>query len=49
MSEGMLQRGSSKQKKTVYLYSLNDQPDEDIENQTDDEQCGELKSEERII
>ena len=49
MSEGMLERGSSKQKKTIYLYSLNDQRDDDIDSRTDDEQCGELKSEERII
>ena len=36
MSEGMLQRASSKRKKTSKLFSLNDQPDEDIEDPTED-------------
>jgi len=33
----MLQRASSKRKETSNLYSLNDQPDEDIENTTNDD------------
>ena len=37
MSEGMLPRASSKRKKTSKLYSLNDQPNQDIENPTDDD------------
>ncbi len=36
MTEDMLQRASQKRKKTTKLYSLNDQPEEDIEDPVED-------------
>ncbi len=49
MSEKMLQRASSKRNKTSQLYSLNDQPDQDIENPTDDDSSGDINGEEKVI
>ncbi len=44
----MLNRSSSKRNKTSKLYSLNDQPEENNENLTDDERIGDKKSEEKL-
>ena len=51
MSEGMLQRASSKRKKDrkSILYSVNDLPDEELKNPTDDEPSDECQSEDKII
>jgi len=45
----MLQRASSKRKKTSKQFSLNDQLDKDIENQFDDESSGEFQFEEKVF
>ncbi len=51
MSEGMLQRASSNRKKDrkSILYSVNDLPDEEMDNPTDDKPSGEYQSEEKIV
>ncbi len=49
MREGILQRASSKRKKTCKLYSLNDDHDEDNETPTNDEQSDEQQYEEKVI